>query len=127
VATVSGRLIFYAFFRGTSPEAPDMLWKTTIKGIQSYPVAFDGKVFVTTQTQVIALYKDTGNIIWNTTVQSPDRWPAVYKINDTRLVTDRSCLDIETGKVLWVSNDFSPRVSFFAAGLYSPKEKNVPH
>jgi len=114
---------FTRFSLGPTSEAPDILWKTNIVGMQSYPTAFNGKVFVTTQTQVIALDKDTGSILWNTTVQAPDRWPAVYKIDDTRLVTGKSCLDIETGKVLWVSNDFSPRASFFAAGLYSSEEK----
>ena len=54
--------------RDQPQKSPDILWKTTIKGIQSYVTAFNGKVLVTTATNVIALDKDTGAIIWNTTL-----------------------------------------------------------
>jgi hypothetical protein len=69
---------FTRFSEGPAPEAPDILWKTTIMGIESYVTAFNGKVFVTTTTNVIALNKDTGTIIWNTTLPDPQRWPAVF-------------------------------------------------
>ena len=57
---IHGDPAFTRFSAGPAPEAPDILWKTTIKGIQSYVAAFNGKVFVTTTTNVIALDKDTG-------------------------------------------------------------------
>ena len=94
-----------------------------INDIQSYVAVFNGKVFVTTTTNVITLDKDTGGIVWNTTLPAPQRWPAVYKIDNTRLVIGKYCLDIETGKVLWESDKFSAKVFYWAEGVYSPEEK----
>ncbi len=111
------------FSFGPAPEAADVLWKASITGIQSYASAFNGKVFVTTPTEVIALDKDTGSITWHTSVQGLDQWPAVYKIDDTHLVAGKACLSIETGAVVWTSTVFSAGSSPFAAGCYSPEEK----
>ena len=105
------------------PEAPDILLKTSVEGIQSYVVTFNGKVFVTTTTDVIAIDKVTGNIIWNTTLPAPQQWSALYKIDDTHLVIGNSCLDIETGRILWVSENFSAKVVYGVEGIYSPEEK----
>ena len=41
---------FTRFSPGPAPEAPDIMWKTNITGIQSYVTAFNGKVFATTKT-----------------------------------------------------------------------------
>jgi outer membrane protein assembly factor BamB len=120
---IHGDPAFTRFSAGPAPEAPDILWKKTIEDIQSYVAAFNGKVFVTTKTDVIALDKDTGNMIWNITVPAPQRWPAVYKIDDTHLVLGKNCLDIETGKVLWVSNEFSAKAAYWAEGVYSSEEE----
>ncbi len=114
---------FTRFSAGPAPEAADIMWKTNITGIQSYVSAFNGKVFVTTKTAVFALDRETGSILWNTTVPAPGRWPAVYKIDDTHLVIGNSCLDIETGKILWVSDKFSAKVAYWADGTYSQEEK----
>src|SRR3972149_7998589 len=112
------------FSAGPAPEAPDILWKTNITGIQSYVTAFNGKVFVATATAVFALDRETGSILWNTTVPAPGPWPAVYKIDDTHLVVGNSSLDIETGRILWTSANFSASPSpFFVANVYSPEEK----
>jgi outer membrane protein assembly factor BamB len=115
---------FTRFSTGPAPEAPDILWKTNITGIQSYVAAFNGKVFVTTKTAVFALDRETGSILWNTTVPAPGPWPAVYKIDETHLVIGNSSLDIDTGRILWTSESFSatPR-PLFAANVYSPEEK----
>jgi outer membrane protein assembly factor BamB len=118
-----GSSAFTRFSAGPAPEAPDILWKTSIEGIQSFVVAFNGKVFITTKTDVIALDKDTGCIIWNTTVPVPQQWPAVYKIDETHLVLGKNCLDIETGKILWVSDMFSAKAAYWAEGVYSSEEK----
>ena len=120
---IHGDPAFTRFSAGPAPEAPDILWKTTINGLESYVVAFNGKVFATTATNVIALDKDTGAIVWNTTLPSSQRWPAVYKIDGTHLVTGKYCLNIENGEILWTSNEFSASVAFFATGVYSPEEK----
>jgi outer membrane protein assembly factor BamB len=115
---------FTRFSAGPAPQAPDMLWKTNITGIQSYVTAFNGKVFVTTKTSVFALDRETGSIIWNTTVPAPGLWPAVYKIDDTHLVVGNSSLDVETGRILWTSANFSASQDpFFVANVYSPEEK----
>jgi outer membrane protein assembly factor BamB len=119
-----GDPFFTRFSAGPAPEAPDLLWKTNITGIQSYVAAFNGKVFVTTKTAVFALDRETGSILWNTTVPVPGSWPAVYKIDDTHLVIGNSSLDIETGSILWTSDNFSANPSpFFVANVYSPEEK----
>ncbi|UCC58934.1 MAG: PQQ-binding-like beta-propeller repeat protein [Candidatus Bathyarchaeum sp.] len=120
---IHGDPAFTRFSAGPAPEASDILWKTTIEGIQSYVAAFNGKVFVTTRTNVIALHKDLGNIIWNTTLPARQRWPTVYKIDDAHLVVGQYCLDPENGNILWESSDFSANTGNFAEGVYSPEEK----
>ena len=99
------------------------MWKANITGIQSYISAFNGKVFVCTKTTVFALDKDTGSIVWSTTVPAPGRWPAVYKIDETHMVVGNSSLDIETGRILWNSTTFSANAANFASGAYSPELK----
>ncbi|MDX1814160.1 MAG: hypothetical protein R3319_05160, partial [Candidatus Bathyarchaeia archaeon] len=80
---LQGDSSFTRFSEGPAPEAPDILWKTNITGIQSYVSAFNGKIFVTTKTEVYALDRDTGDILWSTVVPAPGSWPSVYKIDDT--------------------------------------------
>jgi outer membrane protein assembly factor BamB len=114
---------FMRFSAGTAPEAPDILWKTNITGIQSYLSAFNGMVFAANSTTVFALDKETGSIIWATKVPSIGRWPAAYKIDETHMVVGSSCLDTATGGVLWTNSTFSPGVANFGAGAYDPVEK----
>jgi outer membrane protein assembly factor BamB len=111
------------FSEGPAPESPDILWKTTIEGIESYVAAFNGKVFVTTATDVIALDKDTGSIVWSTTLPDHQRWPAVFKIDESRLIISKYCLETETGTILWESEDFSAKVSYWAESVYSAEEQ----
>ncbi len=121
---LQGDASFTRFSAGPAPEAPDILWKTNITGIQSYVSAFNGKVFITTKTEIFALDKDTGKVLWSTVVPAPGSWPSVYKIDNTRLVIGNSSLDIETGEILWTSSIFSANPSpFFVANVYSPEEK----
>jgi len=115
---------FTRFSAGPAPEAPDILWKATIKGIQSYLAAFNGKVLVTTKTNVIALDKDTGAVIWNTTFPEHQKWPEIYKIDDSHMVVGNSCFDPETGRILWTSDDFSSSSApLFVINCYSAEEK----
>ncbi len=120
---IHGDSAFTRFSSGPAPEAPDIIWKTTVKGIQSYVTAFNGKVLVTTATNVIALDKDTGTTIWNTTLPDSQRWSAVFKIDENRLVVGTYCLNIENGELIWTSDEFSAKVSYWAEGVYSPEEK----
>ena len=114
---------FTRFSEGPAPETSEILWKTTIEGIESYVTAFNGKVLVTTATNVIALDKDTGAILWSTPLPDRQRWPAIFKIDETRLVISNYCLAIESGEILWTSEEFSAKVSYWAEGVYSPEEK----
>ncbi len=114
---------FTRYSAGPAPESPDILWKTTVKGIESYVAAFNGKVFVTTATNVIALDKDTGEVVWNTTIPDRQRWPAVFKIDETRLIIAQYCLETETGEILWTSEEFSAKVSYWAESVNSPEEQ----
>jgi outer membrane protein assembly factor BamB len=121
---LQGDSSFTRFSAGPAPEAPDVMWKTNITGLQSYISAFNGKVFVTTKTAVFALDRETGSIIWNTTVPAPGPWPAVYKIDDTHMVVGNSCLDPETGRILWTSANFSASPApLFTDNVHSPEEK----
>ena len=120
---IHGDSAFTRFSAGPAPEAADILWKTTIEGIESYVAAFNGKVFVTTATNIVALNKDTGTIIWNTTLPDSQRWSAVFKIDDTHLVIGKHCLDVENGEKIWTSDEFSAKVSYWAESVYSSEEK----
>ena len=121
---IHGNSAFTRSSAGPAPEAPDILWKTNITGIQSYISAFNGKVFVTTKTAVFALDRETGGVIWNATVPAPSPWPEVSKIDYTHMVVGNSCLDPETGRILWTSVNFSANSKpFFPADVYCPQEK----
>lgn len=120
---IHGDSSFTRFSEGPAPEASDILWKTTVEGIESYLTAFNGKIFATTATSVIALDKDTGATVWNTVLPRSQRWPAVFKIDDTRLVIGQYCLETETGDILWTSSNFSAKVSYWAESVYSPEEQ----
>ncbi len=115
---------FTHYSEGPAPEAPDILWKTNITGIQSYISAFNGKVFVTTKTNVYALDRENGSILWNTRVPQPGPWPEVYKIDNSHMVVGNTCLDPETGLIVWTSPVFTATPEpLFELNVYSPEEK----
>jgi eukaryotic-like serine/threonine-protein kinase len=119
-----GNSAFTRFSAGPAPEAPDILWKANITGIQSYLTAFNGVVFASTKTKVFALDRETGNTIWNTTIPAPGSWPKVFKIDDTHMVSGSSCLDPATGLILWTSPIFSATPApLFTDSVYSPEER----
>lgn len=114
---------FSHFSAGPAPSTSNILWKANITGIQTYISAFDGMIFVTTQNSVVALDRETGNIIWKTDVPLTGTWPIAYKIDSAHMVVEGSCLDPKTGKILWTSSDFSADTGIFNANVYSPEEK----
>lgn len=120
---IHGDSAFTRFSAGPAPEAPDIMWTTTVNDIQSFVAVFNRKVFVTTSTDVIALDKDDGSIVWRTSLPSSVRWPAAYKIDETHLVVGKTCLNTETGAVLWSSDKFSASTSLYAEGVYSSEER----
>jgi outer membrane protein assembly factor BamB len=120
----AGDSAFSHFSTGPAPEAPDILWKTNITGIQPYVSAFDAKIFVTTKTTVYAIDETAGTILWSTTLPAPGPWPAVYKIDDSHMVVGSSCLDPQSGRILWTSQDFSASPApLFNYNVYSPEEQ----
>jgi outer membrane protein assembly factor BamB len=114
---------FTRFSAGPAPDTSSILWKANITGIQSYIAAFDGMIFVCTNTSVVALDKETGNVLWKTNIPMPRTWPVAYKIDDEHMVVESSCLDPKTGDILWTSSTFSADTGIFNANVYSPEEK----
>ena len=114
---------FSRFSAGPAPSTPDILWKANITNVQSYIAAFNGMVFVTTNNSVLALNRDTGEVIWSTNIPMKGNWPVAYKLDDTHMLVESSCLDIKTGHILWTSPDFCADTGNFDANVYSPEEK----
>jgi len=114
---------FSRFSRGPAPDTPTVLWKANVTGVQTYISAFEGMVFVGTNTSVVALNKDTGATIWETPIPMTRNWPIAYKIDDSHMVVESSCLDPETGIILWTSSTFCADTGIFSANVYSPEEK----
>jgi len=114
---------FSRFSNGPAPDTSTVLWKANVTGVQTYISAFDGKVFVGTNTSVVALNKDTGTTIWETSVPMPRDWPVAYKIDDSHMVVESSCLDPRTGNIVWTSDAFCADTGIFNANVYSPEEK----
>ena len=77
---------FTRFSAGPAPDTSSILWKANITGIQSYIAAFDGMIFVCTNTSVVALDKETGNVLWKTNIPMPRTWPVAYKIDAEHMV-----------------------------------------
>jgi outer membrane protein assembly factor BamB len=113
---------FSRFSAGPAPDTSDVLWKANIAGVQTYISAFDGVIFVGTNTSIVALNKDTGNVIWETLIPMPRDWPVAYKIDDSHMVVESSCLDPKTGSILWTSSVFCADTGIFNANVYSPEE-----
>ena len=90
-----GDASFTRFSAGPAPNTPNILWKANIAGIQPYITAFNGMIFVGTNTSIVAL-DQAGNTLWKTEIPMNKTWPIAYKIDDSHLVVESSCLDIST-------------------------------
>ena len=106
---------FSRFSAGPAPDTSTVLWKANVTGIQTYISAFDGMIFVGTNTSVVALDKDTGKVIWETPIPMPRNWPIAYKIDGSHMVVESSCLDPKTGNILWTSSTFCADTGIFNA------------
>ena len=113
---------FTRFSAGPAPDTSTILWKANVTGVQSYIAAFDGFVFVCTNTSVVAL-NQAGNIAWKTAIPMPRNWPIAYKIDDAHMIVEGTCLDPKTGTILWTSTQFSEDTGIFNTNVYSPEEK----
>ncbi len=114
---------FSRFSAGPAPDTSAILWKANVSGIQTYLSAFDGMIFVGTNTSVVALNGQTGEQAWKTDIPMNKTWPIAYKIDDSHMVVESSCLDPLTGKILWTSSAFCEDTGIFSANVYSPEEK----
>ena len=119
----TGDSAFSRFSAGPAPDVSTILWKANITGIQTYISAFEGKVFIGTNTSIVALDKETGSILWETKVPMSGTWPIAYKIDSSHMIVESSCLDPTTGEILWTSSTFSADTGIFNANVYSPEEK----
>ena len=55
---------------GPAPDTSNVLWKANVTGVQSYLSAFDGYIYVCTNTSVVALDQN-GQIAWQTVIPMP--------------------------------------------------------
>ena len=114
---------FSRFSNGPAPDTPTVLWKANVTGVQTYISAFDGMIFVGTNTSVVALNKDNGHVIWETPIPMTRDWPVAYKIDDSHMIVESSCLNPKTGNILWTSSTFCADTGIFNANVYSPEEE----
>ena len=113
---------FTRFSAGPAPDTSSVLWKVNITGIQPYITAFNGMIFVCTDTSVVAL-DQAGNTVWKTQIPMNKTWPIPYKIDDSHMVVESSCLETKTGNILWTSSTFTTDTGIFNSNVYSPEEK----
>jgi outer membrane protein assembly factor BamB len=117
-----GDSYFTRFSAGPAPTTSSVLWKSNVTGIQPYLVAFNGMIYVCTNTSVVAL-DQTGKKVWETPIFINGTWPIAYKIDNSHMVVESNCLDPLTGKLLWTSSNFLPDTGIFTANVYSPEQK----
>jgi outer membrane protein assembly factor BamB len=113
---------FTRFSAGPAPDTSNVLWKANVPGIQPYLTAFDGLIFVGTNTSLVAV-NQAGQIAWSTPIPMNKTWPIAYEIDSSHLVVEGSCLDPNTGKILWTSTAFCADTGIFSSNVYSPEEK----
>jgi outer membrane protein assembly factor BamB len=116
---------FTRFSAGPAPSTSDILWKANVSNLRSYIAAFNGMIFVCTYTSVVALNGETGSQVWSTKIpmNSTQTWPVAYKIDENHMIVEGTCLDPNTGNILWMSDAFSQDTGNFNANVYSPEEK----
>ncbi len=113
---------FTRFSAGPAPDTSNILWEANITGIQPYIAAFDGMIFTCTNTSVVAL-DQAGNIVWKTAVPMNKTWPIAYEIDSSHMIVEGTCLDPNTGNILWTSTSFCADTGTFNANVYSPEEQ----
>jgi outer membrane protein assembly factor BamB len=56
------------FVGGPAPNTSNVLWQKSVTGVGGNPVAFNGMLFITQRSNIVAFDPNTGNIIYNVTV-----------------------------------------------------------
>ena len=116
------------FSDGPAPDAPNILWK--FKGTGGTVAGFNSKIFARkgggrggpgapppTPGKTYALDPWTGETIWEIEITG-----SPYKLDDTRMLLGTTCIETETGTVLWTGSGFSirpyvPELKMSFAGL----------
>ena len=119
---LQGDQSFTRFSAGPAPDTSNILWKANVPGIQPYLTAFDGLIFVSTDTSLVAV-NQAGQIAWSTVIPMNKTWPIAYEIDSSHLVVEGSCLNPTTGKILWTSTSFCADTGIFTNNVYSPDQK----
>ncbi|PVX27880.1 MAG: hypothetical protein CW716_00015 [Candidatus Bathyarchaeum sp.] len=111
------------FASGPAPSTANIVWKANITDIRSFIAAFNGMVFACSNTSVIALDGETGTRLWETEIPMTGTWPIAYKLDTEHMLVEGTCLDPQTGDILWTSSSFSTDTGNFNLNVYSPEEK----
>jgi outer membrane protein assembly factor BamB len=119
----NGDSSFTRFSPGPAPSVFDVAWQTDVSNLRSYLAAFDGFVFAANDVAVFALRYDTGEVVWERSIEMNGNWPVAYKLDDARMLVEGTCLEIATGNVLWVSDAFSADTGNFNSNVYVPEER----
>lgn len=117
-------LSFTRFSSGPAPSTSEIDWIAQLDDLHSYLTAFDGFVFAVSYTNTVyALYYDTGFTAWSSEIEMKSNWPVAYKLDDTRMLVESTCLETATGKILWVSSDFCADTGNFNSNVYVSEEQ----
>jgi outer membrane protein assembly factor BamB len=119
----NGDSSFTRFSSSPAPETSDITWQANITNLHSYLAAFDGFVFAATNESIIALDYETGAIVWSQDIPINGSWPVAYKLDDTRMLVESTCLETATGTILWTSDDFCADTGNFNSNVYVPEEE----
>jgi outer membrane protein assembly factor BamB len=119
----NGDSSFTRFSPGPAPSTSEVTWAANIPNLHSYLAAFDGFVFATTYESIIALEYDTGVIVWEKNIVMNGTWPVAYKLDDTCMLVESTCIETVTGNILWVSNNFCADTGNFNSNVYVFEEK----
>jgi len=119
----NGDATFSRFSYGPAPATSEFLWQTNITNLHRYIAAFNGMIFVTAEDSVMALNRATGKVLWSTKVPMNGTWPVAYKLDETRMIVESSCIETATGKILWTSTGFCADTGNFNSNVYVPEEK----
>ncbi|MCL2134830.1 MAG: PQQ-binding-like beta-propeller repeat protein [Candidatus Bathyarchaeota archaeon] len=120
---LNGDASFTRFSYSPAPSTSEIDWRADIEDLRSYLTAFDGFLFAVSNDTLFALYYDSGITAWDQKIQMKDNWPVAYKLDDTRMLVESTCLETATGKILWTSNDFCADTGNFNTNAYVPEEK----
>jgi len=112
------------FTAGPAPNAPNILWKKSIPGVSSAPVAFNGMVFVSDYLgTTYALDAGTGKIVWKKPGVPGLVGVTIIKIDDTYMMLGSDCVKIADGTTVWTVPPGFYLQTIFSGASYIPELK----